>query len=78
MRLEIIIPDDTRPELKHKLANLTKRLSDDPELVDSLVPTSEEELPDYLGILDQGRKSLSRSKSREEIDAALRELRSEW
>jgi predicted transcriptional regulator len=34
MRLEIIIPDSTRPELKAKLARLTQRLSDRPELVE--------------------------------------------
>jgi hypothetical protein len=36
MRLEIIIPDSTPPERKAKLANLTRRLSAQPELVDGI------------------------------------------
>ncbi len=33
MRLEINIPDSTKPEYKHKLASLTELLSSNPELV---------------------------------------------
>jgi len=34
MRLEIIIPDSTRPELKARLTRLTERLSARPELAE--------------------------------------------
>jgi len=36
MRLEIIIPDNTRQDVKSKLANLTERLSAHPELVEEI------------------------------------------
>ena len=36
MRLEIIIPDTTRPDLKAQLASLTQRLSAKPELVEEI------------------------------------------
>ena len=36
MRLEIIIPDSTRPDVKARLTTLTQRLSERPELVDEI------------------------------------------
>ncbi len=42
MRFEIIVPDDTRPELQARFARLTKNLSESPELVEE-IPVSEDE-----------------------------------
>jgi hypothetical protein len=78
MRLEIIIPDSTRPDLKSKLASLTKRLSAHPELVDELVTEKAEAIPDYLSIMDQALESPNRFKSGAEVDAYISELRAEW
>jgi predicted transcriptional regulator len=36
MRLEIIIPDSTRADVKARLTSLTQRLSEKPELVDEI------------------------------------------
>jgi hypothetical protein len=78
MRLEIIIPDSTRPDLKAKLSGLTKRLSAHPELVEELVTERPDAIPDYLGIMDQALKSPNRFKSGEEVDRYIAELRAEW
>lgn len=78
MRLEIIIPDDTRPDLKSKLASLTERLSAHPELVEELVSEPSEPIPDYLGIMNRALQSPNRFKSGAEVDAYLEALRAEW
>jgi len=77
MRLEIIIPDDTRPELKTKLTRLTKRLSANPELVNDLTEEAEP-IPDYMAAIAQIRQSPNCFQSKEEIDAHIADLRNEW
>lgn len=78
MRLEIVIPDSTRPEVKRKLTNLAHRLSVNPEMVEELVPEAAETIPDYLGIIENIRNSPGRFKSAEEVDTYIAELRDEW
>jgi hypothetical protein len=78
MRLEIVIPDSTEPDLKVRISNLTKQLTVNPESIKDLAPELPAAIPDYLGILDRAQASPNRFKSREEVDAYLRELRSEW
>jgi hypothetical protein len=78
MRLEIIIPDSTRPDLKARLTDLAKHLSARPELVDELVTEKAEAIPDYLAIMDQALQSANRFKSGEEVDRYIAELRAEW
>lgn len=77
MRLEIIIPDSTRPDVKSKLTSLTKRLSANPELVYDLTER-EEPIPDYMAAIEQIRQSPDRFKSAKEVDAYIAELRAEW
>lgn len=43
MRLEIIIPDSTRPDLKARLTAVTQRLTEKPELVAEIVFADEED-----------------------------------
>lgn len=78
MRLEIVIPDTTRPDLAARIANLTRRLSARPELVDELTGEKEDPTPDYAASIAQIRQSTSRFNSPEEVDAYLAELRDEW
>ena len=78
MRLEIIIPDNTRPDLKRKLTGLTQRLSANPELVDELLADNVEPLPDYLGIMDQALASPNRFNSGAEVDAYISGMRADW
>lgn len=78
MRLEIIIPDSTRQDLKTKLARLTKRLSADPALVDEIMTDKAEAVPDYAALIDQIRQSPNRFKSGADVDAHISKLRAEW
>ena len=78
MRLEIITPDSTRPQIKASLTSLTQRLRAHPELVEDLVNEKAKVIPDYLGIMDQALLSPSRFKSGEEVDRYSAELRAEW
>ena len=78
LRLEIIIPDSTLPDVQARLVSLSKRLSDRPELVNELVDERTEGMPDYQAAVDQIRQSPNRFKSSEEIDAYIRNLRAEW
>jgi hypothetical protein len=78
MRLEINIPDSTRPDLKARLISLTKRLSARPELVDELVSEKTEAVPDYMASIAQIRQSPNRFKTPAEVDAFLADLRAEW
>ena len=78
MRLEIIIPDSTRPDLKARLTRLTQRLSDRPELLDELVSEKSDSAPDYMASISQIRHSPNRFKTPAEVDAFLADLRSEW
>jgi hypothetical protein len=78
MRLEIIIPDSTRPDVKRKLKSLTKRLSAHPEFVEELVHEEAEAIPDDLSIMDQALQSPNRFQSGAEVDAYISELRAEW
>jgi hypothetical protein len=71
MRLEIIIPDSTRPDLKARLTVLTERLSIHPE-------QRTEVIPDYLAIMDQASSSPNRFKTGAEVDAYISELPAEW
>jgi len=78
MRLEIIIPDSTRPDVKSKLASLTKRLSAHPELVQDLVSEEAASIPDYMAGIALIRQSPNRFRTSEEVDAYLADLRAEW
>ena len=77
MRLEIIVPDSTRPDVKSKLTRLTKRLSAHPEMVEEFVSEKPGAIPDYLAIMDQALQSPNRFDSGAEVDAYISELRSE-
>ena len=78
MRLEIVIPDSTAPELKARISNLTQRLTANPEWIKDFSTETPGAMPDYLAILDRAQASPNRFKSGEDVDAYLRELRSEW
>ena len=78
MRLEIIIPDSTRPDVIARLTNLTERLSAKPELVNELVNEKAEPIPDYMASVALIRSSPNRFKTPEEVNAHIAELRAEW
>lgn len=78
MRLEITIPDDTRPELKSKLTSLTERLSANPELIEELMTEKGEPIPDYMASVALIRSSPNCFKTPQEVDAYITELRNEW
>ena len=78
MRLEINVPDSTRPDLKAQLASLTQRLSANPELVSELMTEKSEAIPDYMAAIEQIRQSPNRFKTKEEVEAHICELRAEW
>jgi hypothetical protein len=78
MRLEIIVPDNTSPEVKRKLTRLSERLSDHPELVEDLVSEEADSIPDYMASIAQIRRSPNRFKTSEEVDAYIAGLRAEW
>ena len=78
MRLEIVIPDSTAPEVKARISNLTQLLTANPESIEDFSTEIPGAVPDYLAILDRAQASPNRFKSGEEVDAYLRELRSEW
>lgn len=77
MRLEINIADE-RPEAK-----ILSTISDPTAFVLDLVRRAGQAAnsglaPDYVGSLAKVRQSPNRFKTREEIDAYISELRSEW
>ncbi|MDR3690907.1 MAG: hypothetical protein P4L46_16125 [Fimbriimonas sp.] len=88
MRLEIIIPDSTRPDLKAMLTSLTQRLSARPELVEEIHLNGDDEdaaiqrmfTPERLAIIDAADADISAGNglTMEQLDARLAATRTEW
>ena len=88
MRLEIIIPDSTRPDLKARLTSLTKRLSAHPELVEEIHLSSDAEdaaiqrlfTPERLANIDAAQAGIRAGKGRtlEQLDQRLAATKAEW
>jgi hypothetical protein len=88
MRLEITIPDSTRPDLKAKLRRLTQQLSERPELVEEihLNPGAEDVAiqamftPGRLAKINAAKASIRAGKGRtlEQLDERLAATRAEW
>jgi len=87
MRLEIIIPDSTRPDLKARLTSLTQRLSARPELVEEIHLNGDEDAaiqrmftPERLAIIDAADADISAGNglTMEQLDARLAATRTEW
>jgi len=58
MRLEIIIPDNTRPDLKARFVSLTERLTAKPELIEDIYIEDDEAIqrmftPERLAHIDK-------------------------
>jgi len=88
MRLEIIIPDSTRPDLKVMLTSLTQRLSAHPELVEEIHMTGDDEdatiqqmfTPGLLSEIDAAGADLKAGnfRTQEQVDATLVAKRARW
>jgi len=86
MRLEIIIPDSTRPDLKSKLTSLTKRLSARPELIDEIHFDGDDEAiqrmftPELLAKIAAAGADMAAGNhvTLEQVDARLAATRAEW
>lgn len=88
MRLEIIIPDSTRPDHKAKLISLTQRLIERPELVEEIHLNGDEGdeaiqrmfTPELLAKIDAAEADIRAGNGRtlEQLDARLAATRAEW
>jgi hypothetical protein len=88
MRLEIIIPDDTRPAVKSKLTRLTKQLSANPELIEEIRFNGDSEnaaiqrllTPERLAKIDAARADVRAGNGRtlEQLDERIAATRAEW
>ena len=88
MRLEIIIPDSTSPDLKARLTSLTERLSRRPELVEEIHFKGEAEdaaiqklfTPERLAKIDAAQAGIRGGKGRtlEQLDERLAATKAEW
>lgn len=85
MRLEIIIPDTTRPELKAKLASLTRRLSERPELVEELETGEDEAIqrmftPERLAHIARAKAEIDAGHglTLDQLDSELAANKAEW
>ena len=82
MRLEVTIPDSTRPELKARIADIARRLSDEPELANEIdLEHLGEPTPAWmLAELDLGLADLDegRAVGFEEYRSNMQENRDRW
>ena len=88
MRFEIIVPDSTRPELQARFVALTRRLSEQPELVrtirldDSADDAAVQAMftPELLAQIDEAGEDIRAGnfRTQEQVDATLAAMRSRW
>ena len=88
MRLEIVIPDSTAPELQAKLVALTLRLSARPELVREIEFSGEDEdaaiqamfTPERMAKIKRSQEQIrdGNGLTLDQMDTALSETKAEW
>ena len=88
MRLEIIIPDSTRPEYKTKLAELSQQLSAHPELVADIHLNGDDEnaaiqamfTPERLAHIAKSDAEIDAGNffTGEQVQAQLQQKHAEW
>jgi hypothetical protein len=88
MRLEIIIPDSTRPAVKNKLTSLLDQLSAHPELVEEIHLNGDVEdaaiqklfTPELLAEIDAAAAEAraGQSYTRKQVDEFLAESKAAW
>lgn len=88
MRLEIIIPDSTRPDLKVRLTTLAGQLSARPELVEEIRLDGDAEdaaiqamfTPERLAKIDAAQADIRAGNGRtlEQLDQRLAATKAEW
>jgi predicted transcriptional regulator len=88
MRLEIIIPDSTRPELKARLTSLTQELSAHPELVEDIYLNGEVDdahiqrmfTPERLAHIEKSDAEIDAGNffTGEQVQAQLKQKHAEW
>jgi predicted transcriptional regulator len=87
MRLEINIPDSTRPDLKRRIADVAKRLSKSPELVETFDLSGADDAavqalftPERLARIEAAKADIDAGNflTLKQSEAALQVRRAEW
>lgn len=81
MRLEIVVPDSTTPDVVARLITLTKSLSADPDLVNSFVLESPLSLnSEQLAVVRQSQSEMKAGlgMTPDQVRASLEDQKAEW
>ena len=85
MRVEIIIPDNTKARLKSRIADVARQLSQTPELVERIRFDDDIDIqamftPERLAKIDAAKANMRAGKGRtlNQLDKRIEETRTEW